>query len=86
MVADEQIAVLEQLGHALASDGLSLAAWPCLLFTAGRPRGCLGICCGHLLAELRQGMQDRLGDLLEDVEPDRSGGGTSGHNSLSTLG
>jgi hypothetical protein len=63
---DEQVAVLEQLRHApLLPGDLPRLALP--LF-AGSAAPLLGDLCSHLFAELRQGVQDRLGDLIEDVE------------------
>lgn len=62
---DEQVATRERARHTLLLRAIFLAS-PCRALL-GRPRGRSGI-CGHLLAEFRQGAQDRLGDLLEDVE------------------
>src|ERR1019366_8770959 len=62
----EQVAVLEQLNHPLL---LSLG-FPCLglLLFAGPTTRLLGDVRGHLLAEFRQRVQHRQGDLFEDVE------------------
>ena len=61
---DEQVPMLEQIGPALLLSGGLLAAL--LLFAGPAPR-LLGEFRCHVLAEFRQRVQDRLGDLLKDV-------------------
>lgn len=66
VMPDEQVPMLEQIGHALLLSG-SLPR-PALLLFAGPATRLLGEFRCHLLAEFRQRVQDRLGDLLQDVE------------------
>jgi hypothetical protein len=66
MVTDEEVAVLEQFRHTpfAGRNQLSLA----LPLFPGPATGLFGELRGYLLTEGHQPMQDRLDDLLEDVE------------------
>src|SRR5216684_3009398 len=66
MMPDEQVAVLEQVRHPLLLP-LGLTRQRLLLF-AGPATRQLGDLRRQFLAEYRQSVQDRLGDLLDDVE------------------